>query len=89
MRGSLRALISLIRSLRVVMDREEAREEREVGCLDCIDGSRRMGLDSKEVEDGSSLDAADLEVDTSCDLRVVLPLLGAAEANEKVDIRSP
>ena len=81
MRGSLRALMAFIRSFRVVVEREEARDDRDLGCCDCW-----------IVGDESIVDLNDDDDDPCCWKSVLLSpllLLGVVEAKEKVDMRSP
>ena len=85
MRGSLRALMAFIRSFRVVVEREEARDDRDLDCCCCF-------VCCWSVGDESMSDSDDDDVDPCCWISVLLLpllLLGVVEAKEKVDIRSP
>ncbi len=94
-RGSFLDFIRLIRSFRVVVDRDEARDDSEVGCCGNVVFRFDKSMDgevgtSAEIEVSSLVKEEPLSVlgedeNASSDLTVVLPLRGAVEANEKVD----
>jgi hypothetical protein len=94
-RGSFLDFISLMRSFRVVVYRDEARDESEEGCCGNVVFEFDKSMDgemaaSVEIEVSSLMKGelfSVLEEDdmASSDLTVVLPLRGAVEANENVD----
>ena len=78
--------MAFIRSFRVVVEREEARDDRDLDCCCFVCWS---------VGDESMLDSDDDDVNPCCWISVLLLplplllLLGVVEAKEKVDIQSP